>query len=148
MCLNLATHTKVCSPTCVLKWWYWLLIGWGQYSSLHRGSMWLRKWKLSIVLVTLSQSWSSGGGKGSGERATRSLHRLHILSYANIASGGCPFSFASESNHPNRMKNTCEGDSDLHRAKKIAQCSSKAFLQKGLKYVLNLGSISKPNTYL
>ncbi len=101
------------------------------------------KWKTSIIFVTFAQIWSLGGGKGKGFLDALILSRLHILSYASIGSGVLIFStLLSDTNQFTRMRNTCDGDSDLYyKYKKIIllsqywKCNSNA--QRTIQYLYN-----------
>ncbi len=105
--LKRPTHTKVCSPACVLYSGCSSFIRAGENSSLHLGDTWLRKWNISMILSTFSQLLSKGGGRGRGFRATLSFARLHMLSYATATADG---GLGNCNSHYTKTKKTWDGD--------------------------------------
>ena len=114
MCLNLPTQTNVCSLAWVLKCGFSFFSMSGLKFFLHSGDIWFAKWNTSITFSTLDQDKSSGGGSGRGLCATLSLAKLHMLSYANVTWGMCWELFSRANNHCSTIRNTWDGDSDLH----------------------------------
>ena len=113
ICLNRPTQAKVCSPAWVLKLGLAFFSSAGEKLSRHCTDTWFFKWNTSITFSTFNHSWSRGGAKGRGFFATLSLAKLHILSYAKAIDGSWVWPRTNVSSHCRRMRNTCDGDSDL-----------------------------------
>ena len=113
ICLNRPTQAKVCSPAWVLKLGLAFFSSAGEKFSRHCTDTWFFKWNTSITFSTFNHSWSRGGAKGRGFFAILSLAKLHILSYAKAIDGSWVWPRTNVSSHCRRMRNTCDGDSDL-----------------------------------
>lgn len=135
------------------------LIGFGEYFTLHTGSLWFFIWRSSTTyntkkdykwtvlvtiksivhdaiaymkqaewywiefttivtqtFVTVSHMSQYGSGKGRGDLAAFKPSKWHMLSYAMTISFhfSCGIFSSTSYNHANRIKNTCDGLSDLH----------------------------------
>ena len=77
--------------------------------------------------------WDQGHGRGRGFLAMRMLSRWHILSYTidRLLQLFGEMDFRRIANHARRIRNTCEGDSDLKYERKKNVNSTK---QKNPRY--------------
>ena len=151
--LNLPAQIKVCSATGVLRWGYFSLRSSLPYVILHRGSLWFLMCNLSTIFCTLNHIKLYGSGKGNCFLATRSLSKLHILSYETTTSShwlsGMPSILLRR--YWRVIRKTCPWPSELRKFTNnslVEQKEDVRWIKKTMPEVVQLFSFTSMHTFV